>query len=154
LGHTTTFTYDADGTSSPKLCIHDTGGRHIHLQFCGPAHSIADVEGTATLQGSLTPSPPMPKWRRRHLRARQPGLLYDALNQLTKDANGSYTYAADGSVTALLATKPMSYNVADQLVSSVTGTTTTDFAYDPQGIGYRHLLVGTATSYTSIRSAT
>jgi len=151
LGHTTTFTYDADGNLVTQAVpsttpVVDTSTFNSADQLT----SIADVEGTATLQGfAYTLTADAQVATATPTGQASQAYSYDALNQLTKDANGSYTYAADGSVTALLATKPMSYNVADQLVSSVTGTTTTDFAYDPQGNRVSASpSSGTATSYT------
>ncbi len=135
LGHTTKFTYDADGNPTTQKVpsttpVTDTTAYNAADQIA----SMTDKAGTTTLQGftytrnanslvaSVTPSG----------QATQ-AYSYDALNEVTKDGTGSYSYTAAGSLTALLGTKPLTYNAADQLTSSKVGTLTTSYGYDHQG---------------------
>ena len=151
LGNTTSFAYDADGKLNTQTVpstapVVDTTGYDAADQII----SISDVAGTSTLQGftytrnantlvaSVTPSG----------QASQ-AYSYDALDQLTKDAKGTYAYAVDGTLTALLGTKPMAYNAGGQIVSAVAGAQTTTYTYDPQGNRVSSTpSTGTATSTT------
>jgi RHS repeat-associated protein len=135
LGHKNTFTYDADNNllsenTGPSPTVTDT---YTYDADSGLT-TITDKSKSKTVQSftytrtpddliaSATPNGTSPET-----------YSYDSQNQLTKDAQGSYTYDPAGDVTQLLSTVAMTYNAASELTSSGTGTKAITYAYDAEG---------------------
>jgi RHS repeat-associated protein len=100
----------------------------------GALTRIADKAGSATLQGFtythnadslLSSVRPSGSTTQRY--------SYDAVNRLTKDAQGRYGYDPASDITKLLSTRPMAYNSGSELTSTGTKSSLTTYGYDPQG---------------------
>lgn len=122
LGHSTRFSYNANGEltteaygSSPAVTDSFTYDRN------GDVLSITDRSGSRVLQrftytrnaDGLLSSIVSP--------GQSTQLTYNDVDELTRDASGTYSYDPAGSVTALLSAKPMAYNADGQLTSQERG---------------------------------
>jgi len=58
---------------------------------------------------------------------------YNSVNELTKDALGSYTYDPAGNITALQVLSPLNYNAGDELTSIGRSSQGAVFSYNAEG---------------------
>jgi RHS repeat-associated protein len=150
LGNTSTFTYNADNdlvtqTTGSSPAVSDT----YAYDSDGNLISIKDTSGSKELQGftykrdadnlvtSVTPSGSSTE-----------NYSYDSVNELTSDAQGSYSYDPAANITKLLDTKDMAYNVGDELVSAGKASKKTTFSYNSDGDRVSETTPKATTTYT------
>ena len=130
LGHSTTYSYDADGNeTSEALPNGDTSSQTFDnadqltaisdAPTSSPSSPFATFDSTRNADGLVTaetdtgvPSPTSQAY------------TYDQASRLTSDSIGSYGYDAAGDPTALADGSEQSFNGADQLTSASTAGAT------------------------------
>jgi RHS repeat-associated protein len=150
LGHTSTFSYDADGNEI-GVTFGSTPSVHTTYAFddANNLTSMVIKQGSTTLQ-SFTYARNADSLVATATPNSGPAITYayNTINQLTQDAQGMYSYNADGDPTAVPGAPAQVFNAGDELTSTGTGKTKTTYTYDM--LGDRLTMKpakGTATTY-------
>jgi RHS repeat-associated protein len=135
LGHTSTFSYDADGNLTKTTLGSSAPVTDSYTYNADDAPiSITDASGSSVLQ-RFTYSRNADSLVSSATQTNQPTVTYsyDALNQLTQDAQGSDAYDPAGNLIKLSSTTSLAYNAGDELTSSSTGKSgATTYSYDAE----------------------
>jgi RHS repeat-associated protein len=140
LGNSTAFTYDHDGNElSASVFVAKKGSNHLMTSDAyaynadDQVQSITDTAGATTIQ-AFTYSRNADSLVNVATRtgANPQNFSYDATSELTSDALGSYAYDPAGNLTASLNKQKLTYNAADELVTSSVAKKKSSYTYNAE----------------------